>query len=73
MTMVLMMRPSEMTAEMTAEMNVDSRGYVNIQAAEVRSEMSVDSGGDSEDERRQRRLRFMQWRLLHCMAAEITS
>ena len=49
----------------TAEMNFDSRGYVNIQAAEVRSEMSVDSGGDSEDERRQRRLRFMQRRLLH--------
>ena len=49
----------------TAEMNVDSRGYVNIQAAEVRSEMSVGSGGDSEDERRQRRLRFMQRRLLH--------
>ena len=28
----------------TAQMNVDSRGYVNIQAAEVRSEMNVDSG-----------------------------
>ena len=28
----------------TAEMNFDSRGYVNIQAAEVRSEMNVDSG-----------------------------
>ena len=28
----------------TAEMNFDSRGYVNIQAAKVRSEMNVDSG-----------------------------
>ena len=75
MTLILMMRLERMNAGRgddvaciggtTAEMNVDSRGYVNIQAAEVRSEMSVDSGGDSEDERRQRRLRFMQRRLLH--------
>ena len=72
MTTILMMRLEMMNAgrgDATAEMNVDSGGYVNIQAAEVRSEvrseMSVDSGGDSEDERRQRRLRFMQRRLLH--------
>ena len=68
MTTLLMMILEKMNAgrgDATAEMNVDSRGYVNIQAAEVRSEMSVDSGGDSEDERRQRRLRFMQRRLLY--------
>ena len=54
MTTVLMMRLEEKKAgrgddvacsgRTTAEMNVDSRGYVNIQAAEVRSEMNVDSG-----------------------------
>ena len=51
MTTVLMMRLEEMKAgrgddvacsgRATAEMNVDSRGYVNIQAAEVKSEMTV--------------------------------
>ena len=54
MTTVLMMRLEKMntgrgddvacSGGTTAEMNVDSRGYVNIQAAEVRSEMNVDSG-----------------------------
>ena len=54
MTLILMMRLEKMNAGRgddvaciggtTAEMNVDSRGYVNIQAAEVRSEMNVDSG-----------------------------
>ena len=54
MTTILMMRLERMNAGRgddvacsggtTAEMNVDSRGYVNIQAAEVRSEMNVDSG-----------------------------
>ena len=54
MTLILMMRLERMNAGRgddvaciggaTAEMNVDSRGYVNIQAAEVRSEMNVDSG-----------------------------
>jgi hypothetical protein len=55
MTMVLMMRPAEMSAKMN----------VNMHAEEVRAEMNFDSGGDSEDERRQRRLRCMQRRLLH--------
>ena len=51
MTLILMMRLERMNAGRgddvacsggtTAEMNVDSRGYVNIQAAEVRSEMTV--------------------------------
>ena len=54
MTTVLMMRLEEMntgrgddvacSGGTTAQMNVDSRGYVNIQTAEVRSEMNVDSG-----------------------------
>ena len=54
MTLILMMRLERMNAGRgddvaciggtTAEMNVDSRGYVNIQAAELRSEMNVDSG-----------------------------
>ena len=42
MTMVLMMRPAEMSAKMN----------VNMHAEEVRAEMNFDSGGDSEDERR---------------------
>ena len=50
-----------MRADKTAEMNVDSGGHVNMEAAEMTEEVTTEMKACSEDysgdERRQRRLR----------------